>query len=188
MYIAEKFEHSGMTVKIIQDEDAEAPEQDEGLFIVTTRNRYFELLHDGQDAHGCMGDKVFTKQYWVFPLIAYIHSGVSLSLSGGGQFSDPWDSGQIGFVFVAKSEWRYQFRDRKKCVSAHTAAKSYVETWNQYLTGDVWGVVVEDDGEQVDSCLGFYGMEYAKQEGRDMAEGCSESKAKADQMEAQYAL
>jgi len=155
----------GYTVQIIADSDAQAPENDDGLFIVTTRNRYFQLDHDGMDADACIEDKDLCKRYWIFPLNAYIHSGVALSLSRSGQFSDPWDSAQIGFVFVAKNEWRYRTRETKRCVSAIKAASSYVETWNQYLSGDVWGYSIDDaDGNHVDSCWGFYGLEYAKSE------------------------
>ena len=33
-----------------------------------------------------------------------------------------------------------------------------VETYNQYLTGDVYGFILEKpDGEHIDSCWGFYG-------------------------------
>ena len=159
-YIGDTFKHNGYTVKLIADNDAESPRDwyDNGLFIVTTRpwqalptlllsksnsrskNRYFEVLHDGQDARECMEDKELRKTHWVFPVFAYIHSGVALSLGRGGQFSDMWDSGHIGFVFAAKSEWRYQIRDTKKQGSARKAASTLVETWNQYLSGDVWGL------------------------------------------------
>jgi hypothetical protein len=40
-----------------------------------------------------------------------------------------------------------------------------VETWNQYLSGDVYGFIIEDgEGTDVDSCWGFYGLETVKQE------------------------
>jgi hypothetical protein len=166
-YTAETFKHNGYTVEIIADPDAQSPEEygDDGIFIVTTRNRYFERLHNGEDAKGCMEDKELCKRYWIFPVYAYIHGGVALSLGRGGQFSDMWDSGQIGFVFAAKSEWRYENRTTKNCVSARKAAESHVEVWNQYLSGDVWGFEIKDaNGNDVDSCWGFYGLEYCKQE------------------------
>jgi len=166
-YIGDTFKHNGYTVKLIADNDAESPRDwdDNGLFIVTTKNRYFEVLHDGQDARECMEDKELRKTHWVFPVFAYIHSGVALSLGRGGQFSDMWDSGHIGFVFAAKSEWRYQTRDTKKQGSAHKAARAEVETWNQYLSGDVWGYVIETpDGDDIDSCWGFYGLDNARNE------------------------
>lgn len=170
MYIAETFEHNGYTVKLIADEDAQSPEEygDDGIFVVTTRNRYFEVLHDKQDARACMEDKDLRQRYWIFPVQAYIHSGVALSLGTQGQFSDPWDSGHIGFVFCAKSEWRYRTRETRRCVSARKAAETHIEVWNQYLSGDVWGYVIETpEGEDVDSCWGFYGLDYARQEAKD---------------------
>ncbi len=185
-YTADTFIHKGLTIKIIADEDAQAPENDDGIFIVTTRNRYFELLQNGMDAGQWMEDaKEHAKKYWIFPLQAYIHSGVALSLHRGGQFSDPWDSGQIGFVFVAKSESKYRTRERKKCVSAFTMAKNYMESWNQYLSGDVWGFDISQDGESLDSCWGFYGMDYCKHEAIESAECCLKSSAKVDRMEAE---
>lgn len=166
-YIESTTIHKGYTVKIIADQDAQPPDEfgDEGRFIVTTRNRYFERLHNGKDAAEVMEDKDFTKKYWIFPLYMYAHSGVALNLGRGGQFSDPWDSGQVGFVFCAKSERRYRVRDFKKSWSALRSAESYIEEWNQYLSGDVWGYVIEDaDGNYVDSCWGFYGLEYCRSE------------------------
>jgi hypothetical protein len=164
---AEQFKHNGYTVKIIQDRDAESPDKDgdNGLFIVTTRNRYFQVLHNDWDAKTLMEHKDDCKGYWIFPLRAYIHSGVALSLGSGGQFSDPWDSGQIGFVFASKAEWKYETRDTKRCASAFKAAQALVETWNQYLSGDVYGFVIEQpNGDDVDSCWGVYGLEYCKSE------------------------
>ncbi len=178
-YVLEKFEHSGFTVKIIQDEDAQSPDNDQDLFLVTTRNRYFDVQRKGFDLDS-IRDGEHAAEYDHFPLFAYVHSGVALSLGRGGQFSDPWDSGQIGFVLVKKPD----FPEPEK------AAESLVEEWNQYLRGDVWGAVVESpDGEQLDSCWGFYGSDYAHEEGKLMAESCAAQAAKVDRMEREaYAL
>lgn len=165
-YIAETFEHNGYTVKLIADQDAQAPDEygDDNVILVTTRNRYFERLHNGDDAPALDADREFNKRYWAFPVYAYIHSGVALSLGRGGQFADPWDSGRIGTLFLAKSEWRYRTRNLKKAWSAERYAKAHIEEWNQYLSGDVWGFVIETpDGEDVDSCWGHYGIDYARQ-------------------------
>ena len=32
-----------------------------------------------------------------------------------------------------------------------------IETFDQYIRGDVYGFIVEEDGEEIDSCWGFYG-------------------------------
>jgi len=190
--VVETIQQGDLTIKIIQGCEAQSPEDeaDDGLFIVTTRNRYFEVLHHGLDAAKFLAQDGVKDRYWVFPLRAYIHSGVALSLTSGGQFSDPWDSGQIGFVFAAKSEWKYERRNTKKRNSAWKAASNHVETWNQYLSGDVYGVVVEDSaGEHIDSCWGFYGLDYAREEARAMAKNAAEDDAKIVRMEREaYAL
>lgn len=47
----------------------------------------------------------------IFPVYAYIHSGIALSTGRSGQFGDAWDSGQLGFALV-KDEWiQREFRD-----------------------------------------------------------------------------
>jgi hypothetical protein len=161
------FTYNGYTVHIEQDTDVESPDQygDNGLFLVTTRNRHFELLHDSKDAQALIEDKGFCKRYWVFPVRAYIHSGVALSLYSEYPFDDQWDSGQIGFVFCAKSEWRYRERNTRRGASARRAAEVYVIAWNQYLNDDVWRYSIQDwDGTTIDSCGGMYGYEYCKAE------------------------
>lgn len=90
----------------------------------------------------------------VFPLAAYIHGGVHLSV-GSCSVGCRWDSGQVGWVFVKEdNEWAK--------VTHEQMAQWLVDGWNQYLSGDVWHFSVEDsDGEILDSCGGIYGMEDA---------------------------
>src|SRR6185295_6167483 len=141
----------GFSVYLIQDSDAQSPEDNSGddgddlLFVVTTSNRYFQCRDEKRDhTPEAVTAGTWKKTHWAFPLFMYAHSGVALSLGRGGQFSDPWDSGQVGFVLVnkkAEPHWRLQ-------ANALKAAECLVEQWNQYLSGDVWGYVVEGpDGE-----------------------------------------
>jgi hypothetical protein len=154
------FEHAGFGIAIQPDEDAESPDSwgNENLFLVTTSNRYFTVQRKGFGVEACRTTAV-ERDFHVLPLFAYIHSGVALSLA---PFSDPWDSGQIGFVLVAK---RKGFRNILK------AARELVEEWNMYLSGDVWHYrVLDSQGDHVDSCSGFYGFEYCQQQARQAAE------------------
>lgn len=97
------------------------------------------------------------KDYWCFGLEAYIHSGVRLAIRYEGNFPDRgWDVSNVGLVFVSKKEWRLQ----KK---AKEAAASLVNEWNDYLSGDVYGFVIENaEGEEQLSCWGFYGRDRSK--------------------------
>lgn len=81
-------------------------------------------------------------------------------MSYEGNFPDrQWDVSQIGLVFVSKKEFKRRDKARK-------AAKEYIETWNKYLAGDVYGCIIEEyDTEKkpvkYESCWGYYGYESA---------------------------
>jgi hypothetical protein len=181
--IIEQFEHKGLTVKLCPDPDAESPdswENDNGVLIVTTKNRYFDVTpKDWKADH--LGDimkaahlkarkyKHGNEYYHVRLLYAYVHSGVALSLSHTGQFADNWDGGLIGAVLIKTGVVGH---GKKHGVDA--CATSHVKTWNDYLSGSVYGYVVEDaDGNHLDSCWGFYGLDYCKQEAIQAANGHS---------------
>ncbi len=104
--------------------------------------------------------KEYLKRYYIFGLEAYIHSGVRLALSNEGNFCDrQWDVSQLGLVFVSKEEWKTRAKARE-------AALGLISTWNEYLDGNVYGIVKEEyDANKTpmtqDSCWGFYGYDYA---------------------------
>ncbi len=174
-----------MKLEILQDEHASSPSEwgDDSLFLVAN-HRQFYVPVPGEKRLPQYGNEVadrFAKTHHIFDLEAYIHSGVRLALSGEGNFPDRcWDVSQLGYVFASKSEWKTRKEARK-------AALSLVETWNDYLSGDVWGYVVEDDdGNCLDACWGFYGddgKKEAQSEGEKAlaaAKAAAEHKAKED--------
>lgn len=167
-------EYKGYSIRIEQDENASSPDENgnEDLFLVTTRNNSFEVLRDDFDVTSI---KEHRQGYHILPLFAYVHSGVSLSLGNTAYpFNDQWDSGQIGFVLVQK---RAGFRNIRK------AAESLVDEWNQYLSGDVWGFIVEDEGVNVDSCWGIYGGMYAIAEAKVSIDGLAKDRTTLERME-----
>lgn len=52
-------------------------------------------------------------------------------------------------------------REKVKLVTeyAKQMLKNEVKVYDQYLTGDVYGYILEEDGEVIDSCWGFYGSD-----------------------------
>jgi hypothetical protein len=107
------------------------------------------------------------------PLYLYDHSGITMSTS---KFSCPWDSGQIGFIFIAKKqaldEWGAGGTRFTPAIKAKARAcmEAEVEVYDQYIRGDVYRIVVIDpDGEEIENCSGFYGFDYAKQEAEGIA-------------------
>ena len=98
------------------------------------------------------------------PLYLYDHSGITMKTS---PFSCPWDSGQVGFIYVTPETLTMVFPSG---VPNDDKVREYlnneVETYDSYLTGDVYRVDVEsgtvcDHGdtqwEYMDGCGGFYG-------------------------------
>lgn len=167
------------TANIYQDMDDRGPEEwaDEGLFLVGF-HRDFSVQRDGYgveivralfDKDEITEDnrdevKRIKRQYHIFGLEAYIHSGVCLALSNEGNFVDrQWDVSRLGAVFVSKNEWNTKIKARK-------AALGLIETWNQSLSGDVYGYSIEG----ADSCWGFYGMDAVKEAAKEACE-CAEA-------------
>lgn len=103
-----------------------------------------------------------SETYWIYVLASYNHSGTYLYLGGGTPACDPggWDTSHVGLVLVSKEEWPEEEAAKK-------AAQGLVEYWNQYLTGDVYGCVVEKfnnakEPVEHDAVWGYFGMENAK--------------------------
>ena len=58
-----------------------------------------------------------------------------------------------------------QARHQKDSQKAEALLRAEVETYDQYLTGDVYGYVVENtEGNNVDSCWSCFGLDYTKSE------------------------
>jgi hypothetical protein len=159
-----EFVKNGYLVKIEQDTDVYSPseDQDEHAFIVTTRNRYFQVDGPNGETADTIGEnlKEWETTHHVYKLNALIHSGIRLSITSDlKEHYMGWDSGQIGFLLVT--------RDRSEILNPYKYAKGMVEIWNQYLNGDVWGYTIEDGEENtIDSCWGFYGFEECKAEAK----------------------
>jgi len=80
----------------------------------------------------------------------------------------PSDCSCDGVIFMAVSDMKNRgFTDRERAIEC---LKSEAETYGQYASGDVYGFVIEDEhGEHIDSCWGFYGLEYCISEAKGIA-------------------
>ena len=103
------------------------------------------------------------------PLYLYDHGGITMKTS---PFSCPWDSGQVGFIYVTPETMKQEMVDTPE--RAAEILTNEVETYDQYLRGEVYrytvakGVTCDHDDthwEAVDSCgdfFGDYGLEEIK--------------------------
>lgn len=162
-----------LILKIEQDQDAENPtSSDTGFKFFTNGPRVISSMNTKEDMSSfteghqtldvvCARVEESLGDGWkAFPVYAYSHSGVALSLGRDSYpFNCPWDSG-IGGIMA------FTVKDRMPEAIPEEVAKGYIETLNQYLSGDVHGYIIEDeDGNDLESCWGFFGYDYCKQEG-----------------------
>ena len=96
----------------------------------------------------------------VLPLYLHDRSGITMNTTG---FTGGWDSGQVGFIYALEAQ-RVALGIAKENVEEQLRLE--VQTYDQYLTGDIWGYSIlddEDDDHEVDSCWGLFGREYAEE-------------------------
>lgn len=120
---------------------------------------------DTEDLIGMLQEKVV-----ILPLFLYDHSGITMNTTG---FSCRWDSGQVGWTYATHEEVikEYGSLDIERAKNLLVAE---VETYDTYLRGEVYGYVLEEkvkcdccnniEVEHVDSCWGFYGLDYLEEE------------------------
>jgi len=108
------------------------------------------------------------KHYIILPLYLYDHSGITMRTS---PFSCPWDSGQVGFIYVSNDKVKKEFNRKRMSKKLKQKAIDLmigeVNTYDQYLTGEIFGYMIEptDKNKSIncdDSCWGFYGYDHEK--------------------------
>jgi len=162
-------EYKGYNIEIDNDDDITSPRIDcDNLGTMVCFHRNYNLGdkgHDYRSGNYNSWDELqsaIVKDHTpavILPLYLYDHSGITMNTTG---FHCPWDSGQVGFIYVSKAKVREEYstkRITKKILE--TVIKvlvSEVETYDQYLRGEIYSYVIEDSDEEViDSCCGFYG-------------------------------
>ena len=165
-YEIDRIEYKGHTIVIESDDNPQNPrtEWDNLTEVHCCSNRYYLGEHNHASWDECREAIAEHERNgaMVFDLYTYIHSGTRLSLGsfhgrlpqGHAQF----DSGKCGFVVVpkkgimenwGKKNWTEALRKK-----AYEVAEQDIATFNEYLSGDVCGYIIDEDG---DSCWGYYG-------------------------------
>lgn len=109
---------------------------------------YDNAINDYQMSYNDYAESINLEynNYYIFEVDTYIHSGVHLSLANTANYPDRrWDVSTTGYVLV-KKDLAYNIEqlddEQLKEDKAKECAKSLIKTWNQYLSGDVWGFQV----------------------------------------------
>lgn len=168
-----------LVARVVHDDDPQNPREafDHEGVMVCFHNRY--NLGDKHDWVLTDWDELQTQLIdqgakTILPLYLYDHSGLRIKVgSFQGLLSQghaEFDSGQVGFIYHKGARKEKQLR-------------AEVEEYDQYLRGDIWGVVIEHPctceacgdahKEVLDSCFGYYGHEFAVKEAKSMLKACA---------------
>lgn len=199
METVERFNVGTLRVSLYHDPDPESPREWDNLGTVRIWHRR-RTFGDAPDPNAPESPEAFAE--WLaesgavyLPVYAYEHSGITIST---GAFACPWDSGQVGYVYVLPTKLRAEYgpvewaSDTNR-EQAFSCLRGEVATLDQYLRGEVYGFVVErfptcprDDcaegspclackaeAEHVGSCWGFYSLDDARGDARAEAEAAA---------------
>ncbi len=156
------------SIQITQDEFPENPRDWENLGTMVCFHSKYNL---GDKDHGFTPESLVKKikqaDIISLPIFLFDHSGLTISTDDTmfrAMDSHGWDWGKIGYIFVSLERVREEYK--KKLVSKKlretvlTCLRNEVETYNQYLQGEVFYYeILNSEGKSVDGCSGFYGLE-----------------------------
>jgi hypothetical protein len=193
--VVETLTHNGRTIEICHDSDAESPrEWDNVGTMVCFHKRYnlgdkTELRSSQFESFEQLRHHLVTAEgaAVVLPLYLFDHSGLSMSTDDSlfrACDSQRWDWGQVGYIYVTRKkimeEWGGGGKYFTKAIreKAEQYLRGEVETYHQYLAGEVYGYVVKgDDDEHEDSCWGFFGLKYCIEQAKEAADAASRNAA-----------
>lgn len=168
---------NGFTVKIMYDDDPISPLEWDGNPHIAFFHRRYDYRHgigkdfsltDPQSYHDWKRDNPVI----AVPLYMLDHSGLRFHSRS---FGDPWDSGQVGEVFIPcseiRKEWGWKRITKSRRAQIVEGLIAFVKELDQYVSGDVYGYdVLDSNGESLDSCWGFYGLESVEEQARSAVE------------------
>lgn len=170
--------------KIKRDDMAQSPREWDNICTITSWNsRNWNISDEGhtlkrEDVNDWLyemcqrqlKDEIYLKEVYM-----YDHSGQTISLS---PFGDPWDSGICGWIWVEKEKILKEYPEidpDKWTEKAKKVMQSEIETYDQYIRGDVYGFDIEqleeveirnrstgetridEEWKDFDGCWGWYG-------------------------------
>jgi len=155
----EAIEKNGYRLDIKLDQYPENPRQCDnlGTLYIPRPPRHCAMSDDGASADEAAAAPV------VLPLYIMDHSGIAISDQ---PFGCPWDSWRAGCLYVTREKLLAEYgRDTSETREvAKNCLRAELQEYAAYISGDVYGYTItrESDGEELDSCWGFYGEDGVK--------------------------
>jgi len=170
-------EYKDHTIKVYLDEYSESPREWDNLGTMVCFHRNY-ILGDIHDFSVDELKKMVRRSDVISEaLYLYDHSGITMSTTRDKwPFNCPWDSMQIGYIFVTKERVRKEF-GRKRVTNKlikkiHEILRSEVGIYDVYIRGDVIGYeIVNQEEEVIDSCWGYFNLEHLLEDARRVIDG-----------------
>lgn len=162
-------------VLVVRDENPESPREWDnfGTLIASHRNYDYTdggaALPKGREFSGWEEIEQYLRKergaVALLPVYAYIHSGITINTTG---FSCPFESGRLGVIYTTREKLLKEFNTKRVTKAllkkAEHNLRCEVEVLDQYLTGDVYGIIQFCEGRETDACWGYFGLDYARNE------------------------
>ena len=165
--------YKGYTINIDYDPSPESPREWDDLSTIYSNSRRYDF--DGhsieeliQEVGGNIYDNVIPwdligKKYYYRKVWMYDHSGITVRTAEENPWGNmgymAWDSGLAGVIVVdkkaAKKEWATDTKAR-----AEKWLDGEIANLDTYVRGEIYGYeVLDEDGNEFDSCWGFYDLD-----------------------------
>lgn len=167
--VIEMIKRNGFTAHICYDSNPMNPRKDwDNLGKIVSRKLTSDEEFEFSGAKECDIKRLKTEfgATVILPIYMYSHGGETINTTG---FSCPWDSGQVGWIFATTEDICKLYGCKRVNPATRSKVKQLlideIETYDQYIRGEVYGYVLFDNaGNEIDSCWGFYGLDYIKEE------------------------
>ena len=179
-----EIKHKGHTIKIYYDESPESPREWDNLGTIYSNSRRYdfdghkieELIENvGGDIYDSVIPwKLIGKKYIYLKVWMYDHSGITVRAGENNPFGCPWDSGLYGVIACDIERAKKEYGYKRNCKGLRERVKKVlngeIEDLDKYCTGEIYGFRTFKGEEEIDSCWGYYDMEDAIAEAKDVVD------------------
>lgn len=176
-----QYDRSERTYKLLKEKtfyDYDGTKRND--IVIAVEGKQLEYMVDDFIEELTLGDKrklLENNGFYFLPLAVYEHSGITMWCgSKWSHFDAQWDCSDVGWIYTTKKEiiecggqlkgkrkWR-KVTERNWKEAAQIWLEGEVETYDMWLTGQVYGYILEKwdgyDWVDEDSCWGFYSKKW----------------------------
>jgi len=144
VYFLEKYR--GMKIEAMQDQSPEDPRWCNNFGNMICFHKRYEL----GDVHSMtieeLQEEVNRQDTIALPIFMLDHSGVTIGTS---PFGCPWDSGQLGYIYVTHDEIKRELRVEEVTPQIEAQVvrmlESIIREYDYFVRGEIWLVWAEDE-------------------------------------------